>query len=299
MSPSILTRSVVAVASLALGSVPLAANPAIATGAKAATTPAGVTRDMVLTAAANFRSGGDPVKGYQAVFAMVNRACSVDADSGERIDIDDADAPDVIPAATKSHADAVLIRVTIESIFGGSTRECIVLGVAASEPGFSLTGNSTLTVETQPAGDGPILMKAAAGPATLVTPLSGDVSTTTFKVPTGEESTDGTFSVDGSSVKITTVTTSKKVPDKKTRAEKKKAKKTYAKRLKAAKARYEKALDRAGSSKTKKAAAKKAYSKRKSSAKAKYTYAIANYKIVRKTTSTTDSRPFTLTPQVL
>jgi hypothetical protein len=299
MSPSILTRSVVAVASLALGSVALAANPATAAGAKAATTPAGVTRDMVLSAAAGFRGEGDPLSAYKAMFAMVNRACSVDTDSGERIDVDEADAPDVIPASTRSNADAVVILADIESLFSGTKRQCIVLAVAATEPGFTLTGNSTLTVETQPAGDGPILMKAAAGPATLVTPLSGDVSTTTFKVPAGEEAADGTFSVNGSSVKITTVTTSKKVPDKKTKAEKKKAKKTYAKRLKAAKAKYEKALDRAGSSKTKKAAAKKAYSKRKSSAKAKYKYAIANYRIVRKTTSTTDSRPFTLTPQVL
>jgi hypothetical protein len=297
MSPSILTRSVVAGASLALGSVALAATPAIAADTKAATTPAGVTRDMVLSAAAGFRGEGDPLSAYKAVFALVNRACSVDADGGERID--STDEPQVIPAASRSHADAVVILADIESLFTGTKRQCVVLAVAATEPGFSLTGNSTLTVETQPAGDGPILLEAAAGPATLVTPLSGDVSTTTFKVPAGEESTDGTFSVNGSSVKITKVTTPKKVPDKKTKAEKKKAKKTYAKRLKAAKAKYEKALDRAGSSKTKKAAAKKAYSKRKSSAKAKYKYAIANYKIVRKTTSTTDSRPFTLTPQVL
>jgi hypothetical protein len=294
MRTSIVSRLVVAAASLAVGSAALVASPARAAETATAATPAGVTREAVLTVANAFRTQqGDALAAYRAMFSIVNRACAVDADGGERIqDLDQR------VTSTRNQADGVVIFAEITNLLGQTTRECVVAAVAAVEPGFTLTGSSTFTVTTSPAQDpGPIVLGStsiAAGPATITTPLSGDVVTATVNVPAGEQLEDASFSAAGSAVKVTTVTTTKRIADKKSKAEKKAAKKTYAKRLKAAKKAYAKALDRAGGSTSRKAAAKKAYTKRKASAKAKYAYAVAGYRIVRKKTQQTDRRPFSV-----
>jgi hypothetical protein len=51
-------------------------------------------------------------------------------------------------------------------------------------------------------------------------------------------------------------------------------------------------------SKSKKAAAKKVWSKKKTSYKASYRYAIAGYKIVKRTSDVTENRPFSITTVV-
>lgn len=292
---SILSRSAVAIASLAVGSAALVAAPAHADTPSSAVTPAGVTRETVLTAAAGVRSMDDSTypTTTKALRSIVNRSCNVTSDDGEALVEVDADS--LPPAA---HADGLVVFGYIVNFAQQSARECVVGAVAAVDPGFTLTGNASLTVNTVPT-DAPGL-SIAVGPTTINSTLSGDVTTTTFSTPQGESLDGGAiYSANGSSVRVTKVTTTQKVTDKKTKAQKKVAKKAYAKRLKAAKASYAKALKKAGSDKTKKAAAKKAYANKKASAKAKYKYAIADYKLVKKTTSVTDSRPFTIATPVL
>jgi NifU-like protein involved in Fe-S cluster formation len=272
MRTSILTRSVITTASLAIASVALVAAPAVA---KPAATPEGVTREKVLAAAATFRAQDEAtyVTGLKTVSGILHRACAIDIDSGEVIQ-------DFypIPVEPPVNADGVVILGFIGNNFDNTYRLCVVGAVAATDPGFALQGSATLT----------------AGTKTVTVPLAGDVTTSRIDL-IDQDINAVTFSAAGSSVKISTTTTSTKVADKKTKVEKKRAKSAYDKKLKAAKKTYTRALDKAGRSKSKKAAAKKAYAAKKASAKAAYRYAIASYRIVQKTTSTADSRPFTLT----
>lgn len=276
LTRSVLSRSVVAVASLAIASAGLGAAPADAASTSAAVTSAGVTRDMVLTAAAGYRTQEDATYAatMTAARSIVNRACAVNADIGESIGGFEAAATDTV-----SSADGIFIISSIQNVVDETYRLCVVGAVAATAPTFTLQGSVTVTT----------------GPTTVTAPLSGDVTTSAFAIPNGQDFSQSSLTASGTSLKVTKGTTSTKVKDKKTKAEKKKAKEAYAKRLKAAKKAYEKALKKAGSSKSKKAAAKKAYAKTRASAKAKYKYAIAGYKLVRKTASTTDSRPFAIT----
>lgn len=298
MRTSILSRSVIAAASsLAIGSAVLVAAPANAAELSAAATPAGVTRETVLAAAAGLRQSTDATYPTKAVRNIANRSCGVDADSGEATT--DVEAIFLTPAG---HADGIAFVAHIRNLVNDAERVCVGAAVAAAASGFQLTGTGSLTVTTEE-DDGPIILEgavsAAVGPSTVTSVLTGDVTTTVFNLPQGEEIDNISFSANGSSVFTQKITTSTKVPDQKSAKQKKAAKKAYSKALKAAKKSYDKALEKAGGSKTKKAAAKKAYSKKKATAKARYKYAIANYKIVKKTTTQTDSRPFALTIPVL
>jgi hypothetical protein len=285
MRTSILSRSVIAVASLAIGSVALAATPATAA------TPSGVTRDMVLTAANGVRTaeanGANPsVATTRALRAVVTRGCDFSAADGESLDGES----DVDVTTAGDDADGLLVSTYISSDFG-SGRYCTIAAFAAADASFQLSGTATLTgVEYTLENDNwtPSDVKTLQTSA-----LSGDVFVT---APLDSRNVEvRSASASGNATKTTTVKTSRKVLDKKTRSEKKAANAKYDQRVKAAKKSYAKALDKAGNSKTKKAAAKKAYSAKKKSYKAKLKYATAKYKIVKGTKKVTETRSFSIT----
>ncbi|MFC5676757.1 hypothetical protein [Aeromicrobium endophyticum] len=280
MRTSVLSRSIVAAAALAVGSAVLAAVPATAA------TPSGITREMVLTAANGVRAAQEsidppPVATQQAVRAILNRACNVDADAGEFVNPGTINA---LPVRPGSSADGLAVGGQVVNFLTPSTRWCLAGVVASTTPSFDLTGSMTLTA--QPSGGGP--------ERSITAPLSGDVVATPPLVLSDGISGLPTFTAAGAATK-TTYVPAKTVKDKKTKAEKMAAKKKYKKRIAAAKKKYAKALDKAGSNKAKKATAKKAYSAARTSAKSKYRYATANYRIVKKATKAKDVRPFNLT----
>jgi hypothetical protein len=282
MRMPILTRSVVAVATLAIGSVALAAVPANAKPS-AADTPNGVTRAQVLTAAAGVRavplpaSSGPFTSGYdpatnRALRAMVNRVCAVDPDGPEL-------STGSIAAATASggSAEGVVVSAflfnTDTVVTGSSTpqgRVCSFGALAATDSRGVLSGTASLS-GLPPA--------ALSGDVFTTGPLNSSLGV----ILEGGGSYDflPTFSASGTS----TVTVDTKVATKKTTKQKKAAKVKYNKQLKSAKKAYKKALDKAGKSKSKKKAAKSAYSKKRSAAKAAYKLAVANFKIVKTSTS--------------
>lgn len=272
MRTSILSRAVVAVAALGIGSAALAAVPATAA------TPSGITRDEVLTAANGLRIA-DPTDEQQSITSaavrdIFKKGCGIPADSN------DFTMYFSEPTEAGDDADGVLLS---GYVYVDPMRACSIGVVATTDPAFQLSG--VVTLSTQPSGED--------APATTVRSeaLTGDVFATT---PV-EDLFGLSMTATGSSTKTTSAPGTKKIADKKSKAEKKAAKSKYEKRLKAAKKKYVKALDKAGNSKSKKSAAKKAYSKSRASAKAKYQYAIAGYKIVKTTVSTTENRPFSIT----
>lgn len=266
MRTSILSRSVIAVATLGIGSVALAATPATAA------TSSGVTRDMVLTAANGLRIA-EPTEEQAtstsaAVREIFRKGCGVPAGTEEFI-VGQAE-----PTQAGDDADGVLLS---GFIYATPMRPCAIAVVATTDPAFQLSG--TVNLSTQ--------MPSAS---VLTEPLSGDVYATT---PT-TTAFGLTLTASGNATKTVTVSGTKKVADKKSKAQKKAAKSKYDKRIKAAKKKYAKALDKAGRSKSKKVAAKKAYSAAHASAKAKYRSAIAGYRIVKTTVSKTENRPFSI-----
>ena len=284
MRPSVLTRSAIAVATLSLGSLALAAVPA------QADTPSGITRDMVLTAAAGVRAAPPGsttlifgnAKGFgpaanRALRAMVNRVCVADPDGPE------------LSAGFIAGAAAA----------GGSTDGVVVsayfIDVEASSSSGSTVGRICSFGALAPVGLRSVLTGTAALTGTPAVTVSGDVFATPASnapLPSsslGPNTVTPTFTATGSAIQSNVV----KVKDKKTKSQKKAAKLKYDKRLKAAKKAYKKALDQAGSSKSKKKAAKAAWTARKKAAKAAYRYAIAGYKLVTQKISS----PFSISAQ--
>jgi hypothetical protein len=281
MKKSVLSRSMTAVAAIAVGSVALAAVPA------SAATPSGITREQVLTAAAGVRSGplpsGNPVTtnygpaANRALKAMANRACGIDPDGNSF-------AVTSIAAATASggSAEGVVVTAMVFSLdptdpgAGGPQRLCTFAALAATAERSVLSGTATV------AGGSPVALSGDA----FVTPA-------VFSAPSGNTpvTAQTSFTASGNATQSNVV----KVKDKKSKKEKRAAKAKYDKRLKAAKKSYKKALDKAGSSKSKKAVAKKAWSAKKKAAKAKYKYAVAGYKLVTRKTAT----PFNVSAQAV
>jgi hypothetical protein len=266
MKKSVLSRSMVAGAALAVGSVALAAVPA------SAATPSGITREQVLTAAAGVRSGpigsGNPVSlnygsaANRVLKAMANRACGIDPDGN-----DVAVASLAAATASGGSAEGVVVTAIVFNLdpaspaSGQPQRLCTFAALAATAERSVLSGTATV------AGSSPVALSGDAF-------LSPAVFTTSSGLNPAAAQTS--FTANGNATQSNVV----KVKDKKTKKEKKAAKAKYDKRLKAAKTSYKKALDKAGSSKSKKAAAKKAWTAKKKSAKAKYKYGIAGYKLV-------------------
>ncbi len=256
------------------------------TTATASTATSSITREMVLTVAAVARD--EPGAEYHdrdaatlaALHDIVKRAAAVK--TGEEIV-----HADVVPTAANEHAVGAVVFGVIFQPNDQSYRFCLVAALAVLQPGYALTGRSSLKVPSpSDPGDGPV------GPSNVTTTLAGEVTTSTMTFTGHYSDHDVTFSASGSATK--SVSTGKKVTDTKSAAEKRAAKATYRKRLKAAKAAYAKALAAAGSSTRKKRAAKKAYSKKKASAKTKYKKAISPVTRVKETTRTIDERPFSI-----
>lgn len=301
MRTTILTRSVVALATLAVGSVALAATPANAAAAN------GVTRDQVITAvngvraavAANADNPLYSASTNRALRAIVLNSCDVRTDDEEY-----AYLSDVAPTNAGDDADGVLITAAINRSFQDRTEYCTIAAFATADGSFQLSGSATIKGQ-QDVYD-PATNTSTTKPVTLVTAaLSGDAFVTSPVYPraTGNTNSSSVYdlvaSATGNAVKTTTVTTTKKVTDKKSKSEKKAAKAKYTKSIKSAKKSYAKALDKAGKSKSKKSAAKKAYSKKRAAAKAKYRVGIANFKIVKGSKTVTDTpRPFSITTTV-
>ncbi len=277
MRTSVLSRAAIAVATVAIGSVTLAAVPATAA------TPSGITRDEVLAAAQAVRTydadlGGSPEAQLNAIATKV---CAIT--SSEHIAYSDG-------YATKAGASADGLMVTTEIADDTtSARLCEFGAVAVVDPSLSLSGSATISGQFVDDSDAPPVTKFQSGL------LSGDVYVTPILRSTPASYSEvTTFTTSGNATKTTTAFTSTKVADPKTAKQKKVAKKRYTKALTAAKKSYKKAVSKAGSNKSKKTAAKKAYAKKRSSAKLLYSKATRDYKIVNKTTRNTVNLPFSL-----
>jgi hypothetical protein len=282
MRTSALSRSVIAVATLGIGSVALAATPATAAST--------VTREQVIAAVDAVRADAeqdDPSILIDAVVPLANAACDVLA--GETVVYAVGDATEAGDDADGLLAFAVLQSGPDEED-GSNIRFCQFGAVASTDATFNLTGAATLTYKQSatPGGDLTSVTRSQA--------LSGGAGLTPAIIVTytsGAFPEDVVFTANGNAVRTTTVTTTRTVTVAKTAAQKKLAKKTYAKRLKAAKKAYTKALDKAGSKKAKKTAAKKKYSVAKSSARTAYRKAVgAVRKNVQVSEPRTESRPF-------
>ena len=268
MRTSLLPRTVIAVATLVIGSVALAAVPATAA------TSSGVTREQVLTAVSQARSVNsfeDYLTSQDHLRAIVRSTC----------DLKEADNTyfDVQPVEAGRSADGMLIKAYVE-IDGVRTdrRQCLVAALAPTDASQTFLGtltiNGTIRVGFEPGDRG-----KPFAPATST--LSGDVFLSPPVTVSGDPYiNEAAFTASGdASQAVRAGLIKKKVADTKTKADRSAAKKKYAKRLAAAKKAYVKALKKAGSNASKTAAAKKAYSARKAVARSKYAYAIADYKL--------------------
>jgi hypothetical protein len=281
MRSTLLTRSVMAVASLAIGSVALAAVPA------SAATPSGSSREDVLSLAASARADGNVLSPAtrSAAAAILNRECGLQAPrviTGNSVRI-------IKPVGVDATVDGLFLNGLVRDADGEGTPvgECAIGVVAARESGAVLTGNATLSTSTPV---NPLV-------TTPATSLSSDVSSIVEKHPAFYTSTYS-FKAGGAAAKTTTTIVTEKVKVTKTAAEKKAAEKKYDKRLKAIKKSYKKALAKAGKSKAKKVHAKKSYKAKRTSAKSRYRAAVAaSFKLVKKSVDTTDSRQFAVTAE--
>lgn len=291
MRKTIMTRSIVTAATIAIGSAALAATPANAAAAN------GVTRDQVITAVNGVRAADANDSDYsivtaRALRAIVVKGCGVSSDISS---FEFVTLSDVAVATAGDDAEGVLITAQIQ-IQGFGSDSCTIAAFATADSTFRLSGTATISGtrfnETTDA-DEPVTLRSQA--------LSGDAFVTS---PLDNQNLDNVdtdslvAAASGNATKTTVTKTTTKVADKKTKSEKKKAKAKYTKSIKSAKKSYAKALDKAGKSKSKKAAAKKAYAAKRASAKATYRYAIANFKLVKKSASSTENRPFSITTPV-
>jgi hypothetical protein len=291
MRHTMLSRSVIAVASLAVGSAAFAAVPA------SAASSLGVTQDQVLTAVNGVRtaagSEGELSKSTQrALFAITSKACDVDGNLGEYLYVRNA-----VPTTAGDDADGLLITAELYGSTNSNDEACTFAAFASTVGGFQLSGTATITAQTTVDG--------VTSPYSQVSALSGDAFTTPAIITDDSTNAGQPYAVvasaTGNATKTSTVTTSTKVKDKKSAKEKKAAKKKFSKRLAQAEKNYAKALDKAGSSKNKKAAAKRVYAKARALAKAKYAYDTAGFTIVKKKSTVSDVRAFDITtpPQAI
>lgn len=272
MRTSILTRSTIAIASLAIGSIALAATPANAAA------PSGVTRDLVLTVAENARmiSGDGP-----DTDTLSTRVCGVR--DGEELEYAYAQ-----PVDDPEGVDGVLVRAYYFTQGTESDRYCTFAAFAATTPYVTLSGTANLT--GIPVGDN---LRPADSTITTAT-LSGDV-TVTDAVDTLDYYNISAIAA-GDVIKTTTSTTThSRTITPKTTQQKKAAKKARDSTVSAAKKSYAKALKKAGSSASKKAAAERTYTAKKKAANAAYRAARAGtLSVGSTTTSTTTSSPFSV-----
>lgn len=242
MHSTLLTRSAVAVASLAIGSVALGAAPATAD------VPSGVTRQTVL-AAAKDTDGPDAL-------ALAKSVCKTDSDEFRAADFfrsEDVEGLLIsvyVPPATESESDA--------------PRFCTFAVFAPTAPFATLSGSTTISVS--PAEIDTLSAQAVAPSQTFS--LSGDVYVTDVLTDQAYAfNADGTAS--GDVIKVEQATTANtRVSTPKSTEYKAAALKSYKRTVAKAQTKLAKALKRAGDSTSKKAAARKAFTTRKKAAKA-------------------------------
>ena len=290
MRTSILTRSAVAVATLAVGSVALAAVPATAA------TPSGITRETVLTAVNGIRAAGPDSTDYSdatqaALDELIAKACDFPAVGSNRTE------GFGVKAVTPGSADGIVVSVYLhENPTGASTshRLCNFGALVPTDSSATLTGDATITVTTAPFDQ---TLRAAAAPQTTssTTKLSGDVAVTA-NVGLPDDQLNGVTTADlsasGEAVKTLGGVVTKKIWDNKSRAEKSLAKKKYDKRIARAKQTYKKAVSRAGGDNAKKAVAKKVYAAQRAAYQRKYNLAVWNYRYVKEDGTTTARSAF-------
>jgi hypothetical protein len=288
MRHTMLSRSVIAVASLAVGSAAFAAVPATAASA------AGVTREQVLTAVDGVRNASNTQPQYSPATVRAMRAIVVaGCDAGDTIPYLDS----VKAVTTSDDADGLIITAQIETF--SNDYLCTVGAFATTDTSSTLSGTAKIsgTVENLDYRDSEVITTTT--PIDQTSALSGDAyltpAITTQYGQFGPTTVRLDASATGTATKTTTTTTNVKVTDKKSAKEKKAAKKKFSKRLAQAKKNYAKALDKAGSSKNKKAAAKRVYAKARALAKAKYAADVSSVKIVQRRSTTSEARAFDIT----
>lgn len=295
MRTSILSRSTVAAAALAIGSITLAAAPATAD------TPSGIDRASivsVLDAARDNQSNGNYTEADQAALdKLTEKACGYTT----------TDA--LYPHGAyfnffkrNSGADGAIVSVELhENVEGGgyTHRWCTFGVVVTVDKDAKLSGQATLTLTPRPADtEGPVFEAAAAddsttGQLTGNAFVSADITRSDSDYYNNYSAID--FTAAGAATTSKSATDQRKIWDHKSKVEKKAAKVKYDKRIAKAKKAYAKALDQAGSNSAKKAAAKKAYLAKRAETKTKYDYAVWNYRYVTNTKTVTQSTPFNLT----
>jgi len=255
MRTPILTRSAIAVASLAIGSATLAAVPAMAD------TPSGITRQTVLGAAVDYRSFFGSSDRADAK-KLVETVCAIGSDVGRDYYLTPVQQPDGV--------DGVLVQAYVDSDGTNPSRSCTFAAFATTQTFSTMSGTATITGQEPETSE----LAAAAAPSHTYA-LSGDVYVTAPVADIGY----GDFAVATASGEVSTkaaaTTTSSRVVTPKTTRQKKAARTVYERRISSAKKSYAKAKDKAGSSSRKKAAAKKVYVAKRNAAKAAYLKATA------------------------
>ena len=278
MRTSTLSRSVMAVASLAIGSAAFAAVPANAA------TYNGITRTEVLTATnearAAFTSEGNSVT--PAVTALAAKACGVPLAQVRFALPSPVETPDSVDGLTVT-AFRQVAPTDDENSFD---RTCTFSAIAALGAKTTLAGEAVVITDS---------VNSEGTTSTETYALSGDVFASPAVVST--DSFTGT-SIAASGIATgapsAAVLTKVKKADKKSKADKRAAKKAYSKRLKAIKKVYTKALKKAGSSTSKKSMARATYRARRASAKQAYRYAVAPYKFVNVRSKQADGVRFSI-----
>lgn len=276
MRASTLSRSMIAIAALAIGTGALTIVPADAA------TPSGVTKELAMTAIGYTPSPGgasDSPEALSATRDILVRSCDLSADEVVEDFVGDR-------AASRAVVDAMIAAAIIVDTDADYVRTCVVGVTVATFADRQLTGTGSLSLD--------ISAGSASAPTrtTVQSALSGDVSVTSFSVPASDDIQQAMFSASGSS--LSQVVTQGTTSVHKTKAQKKAAKKARDKKLAAAKKKFVKALKKAGSSKPKKSKAKIAYTRKKAAARAAYSKAIATTTIPT-TRVRTVSRPFAVT----
>jgi hypothetical protein len=275
MRTSLMTRSVISIASLAIGSVALAAAPA------SADTSSGISRETVLTVASNVKFGID--RYGPTTQALVERVCGFDGNTGRDIQI--------TASYDEQGVDGFLVQAYVDGRGETSSPNCTFAAFATSEAFSTMSGTATVASQQLP-----VLELRAAAPATHDYTLSGDVYVTApvTDIGYGDDAT-ATASGDVTRTEAARTTTSRVVTPK-TTAVKVAARKAYQRTIDTAQAKLVKALKKAGKSSSKKAAARATYAARKKAAKAKLHVAwLGDKKTIITTVPTGSSvKPFTL-----
>lgn len=280
MRPSIMSRSMITLATLAITSGALTATSATAAA------PAGVTRGEVLAAATAIRADtGNPFEYSPAtqhtLRVLALKVCDVDARIGQSLM-----AIFASPIESRDNVDGLATWAIVYTP-----------GIGLDDPPL-LQGCSFGSLATTSAGDVMSGTSTLAGSRTISSRLSGNVFTTPPMIdetagPDEEDAPLPAFSAEGDSVRSTTTTTSTKVVTPKTAKQKKAAKKIYLKKFMSIKKAYAKALEKAGSNRSERSKARKVYDKKFRAAKKAYRAAVAKTsKVVKNSKTTVKKSPF-------